>query len=442
MHNSSILLSLFSKCWKISKWTLSSSTSFLQFTYQSPCSCLHVQLALLLLDFQLQVLANCDFLCCISSDCITAVDAWFVPTVWAPWKVHSGSFYNMEVFKWGSTRWVHHRNRVKMLHAALQFIYLHYLPTLIINEFGQITPSKRVKTLHGTEPWLVWCGGLRVENKIAFVMQEIREVFGPCLDQLKSQRCLTHLQLCSGLLALDFLFNLQKHAAAVDCPWYLIREHPLYVNSTTCILYQQKLSTHSMCAQWQQSILGISLSLFSTLWKSQSEPSPAPPPSSCPLFRNCLQVQLALLLPDSAAGGGKLGYFVLLDSDSGCLSWSPSDVWPVCGGLSEIFHTRTFGSVLASSPWLWFSTSLQLLDLKHVLGFYLQRALWATVPSSLLSPISSLRFCQQHLLPWTVVDTSRNSSACREVESQLVSSPAGLQKVCFWRIPWWICWTS
>ena len=61
-----------------------------------------------------------------------------------------------------------------MLHAALQFIYLHYLPTLIINEFGQITPSKRVKTLHGAEPWLVWCGGLRVENKIAFMMQEIK----------------------------------------------------------------------------------------------------------------------------------------------------------------------------------------------------------------------------------------------------------------------------
>lgn len=124
------------------------------------------------------------------------------------------------------------------------------------------------------------------------------------------------------------------------------------------------------------------------------------------------------------------------------LRGSPSDVWHVWGGLSEFFHAHTFGSILASSPWLLISTSLQLLDLKHILVFYLQRALWATVPSSLLSPISFLRFFQQHLLPWTVVDTSLSSAACHEVESQLVSSSAGLQKVCFWRIRWWIRWTS
>ena len=86
----------------------------------------------------------------------------------------------------------------------------------------------------------------------------------------------------------------------------------------------------------------------------------------------------------------------------------------------------------------WFLPPLLLLDLGHTLVFYLQRTLWTTVTSSLLSPISSLRFCQQHLLSWTVVDTSLNSAACHEVESQLVSSSAELQRVCFWRIPWWM----
>ena len=61
VHTMCTIVAFYCHFFKVLENIKASSTSFLQFTYQSPCSCLHVQLALLLLDFQLQALANCDF---------------------------------------------------------------------------------------------------------------------------------------------------------------------------------------------------------------------------------------------------------------------------------------------------------------------------------------------------------------------------------------------
>lgn len=50
--------------------------------------------------------------------------------------------------------------------------------------------------------------------------------------------------------------------------------------------------------------------------------------------------QLRIANSDSAASGGKLGFFCAvkfgLYRSCGCGSWSPSSTWPVCGGLGEI----------------------------------------------------------------------------------------------------------
>ena len=174
MHNSSILLSLFSKCWKISKWTLSS------------CSCLHVQLALL--DFQLQALANCDLFVLyklrlhyscgrlICSHCTGPLEGSF----WLFLQCGSLQMGKYEV-----------STLSKQSENVTCSCSIHLPALLTYINYKWIRPDHTIK-MSENFTWLVWCGGLRVENKI--VMQEITEAFGPCLDQLKSQWCLTHLQ--------------------------------------------------------------------------------------------------------------------------------------------------------------------------------------------------------------------------------------------------------